>query len=143
MDPVEELKLLQSIIDRQAMIRVRIMTWLFGFLSGLTVAFWTNNIQISRFEYLASGLLLTFIFWWMIQSQHVISQLAIGRFADVEKLIREKQEYDGPRISETLVQAANSWFVFVNSITGSAHAMSLIPLIAIMLSITALALMKP
>ena len=102
----DELQPLASIIERKEQVRLRQRNWVITIVSGLSLAFVSENVGLGRGEYLALALSSIAIFWLMETVYQHVEDRAIRRSRDLEEILREGRPYDGPLISESLAPRA-------------------------------------
>lgn len=98
----DELQILAGIIERKEQVRLRQRNWVITTVSGLSLAFVSDNVGLGRGEYLALALSSIMIFWLMETVYQHVEDRAIRRSRDLEQILREGRPYDGPLISDSL-----------------------------------------
>lgn len=99
---LDELQILAGIIERKEQVRLRQRNWVITAISGLSIAFFSDNSHIHPAEYTAVALVTVVIFWLMETVYQHVEDRAIQRSLRLEELLREGLPYDGPLISESL-----------------------------------------
>lgn len=101
----EELKALQNIISSQEETRAKVKNWAVGLISAISVAFLTQKASFSRKGYFVISIGITILFLWLDVVHRVAQNRAIQRSNEVERILREEADYDGPKIGATLAVA--------------------------------------
>jgi hypothetical protein len=99
---LEELQILAGVIARKEAVRLRQRNWVITVVSGLTIAFFSNNSHIRASEYAAVALATIVVFWLMETVYQHVEDRAIERTRKLEEILRDGLPYDGPLISESL-----------------------------------------
>jgi len=101
---IEEWKLVSSVIARLENVEHQMRNWLFGLITALTVAFYSNQIEeLSGVRFIAIGLFLVATFIWMDLNHRMPKRRAIELSKEIEKSLRDNSvEYAGPSLSTAL-----------------------------------------
>ena len=105
-DPValEEWKLLASIIGRLEEVEYKIRSWLVALITALAVALYSKRLDLSVGSFALIGIILIIIFVWMDLIHRMPKRNAIKRDREIEEILREGRQYDGPKMSMTLAK---------------------------------------
>ncbi|UCE59909.1 MAG: hypothetical protein JSU63_20995 [Phycisphaerales bacterium] len=112
---LEELKLLQAIIARQDQMRFRIKTWATTIFSALSLALFTEKIELSTSSFLLAALLVSGLFWALDAIYRTSEERAIRRAKVVEECIESAGPYKGPKIAASL-STTGSWREFMGAL---------------------------
>ena len=99
---LEELKLVQSIIHTQEQMRFKVVGWCIATITGLSVAYLSEKLDLPHTSYFVLSILIILIFLWLDTVHRVAVDRAIMRSGEIEKALRGEAEYDGPKIGESL-----------------------------------------
>ena len=109
---VEEQKILSSIIGRiESMIHQRYV-WLLTLITGLTLALLKEDPFVSGKQFAVLSIFATVAFWVADGIQRVPVHRAIERSKQVEKSLRENQNFNSPLITDSLSKGSMSWGEF-------------------------------
>ena len=105
---VEELKLVQTIIQHQGDVGLRIKSWCITLVAVLGAARLNTDTSISASAFVLGATSLIAVFLWLDAMHRVPQDRAILRSEEIERYLREEDgPYDGPAIGRSL-QLANS-----------------------------------
>lgn len=104
---IEELKILSSIIGRIENAIYQRQGWLLTLITGLTLALLKDNPFICKQQFLAISIPITIVFYIADIVQRVPVHRAILRSENVEKSLRENNNFDSPLISKSLSEGNN------------------------------------
>jgi hypothetical protein len=104
---IEELKILSSIIGRIENAIYQRQGWLLTLITGLTLALLKDNPLICKQQFLAISIPITIVFYIADIVQRVPVHRAILRSENVEKSLRENNNFDSPLISKSLSEGNN------------------------------------
>ena len=99
---LEEFKLVQSIINNQEQIRVKVVGWCIATISAISVAYLSKKFQFSPGSYFAVSLTIIVIFLWLDTVHRVAVDRAIIRSGEIESFFRKEVDYDGPKIGKSI-----------------------------------------
>ncbi|HBY02154.1 MAG TPA: hypothetical protein DEG92_06430 [Rikenellaceae bacterium] len=99
---LKEYEFLQNIIARQESIRLTIRNWLFGLVTGLIIAFYSNDFILSQWQFTLLSIFLILMFYWTELLHRVAEYRAMVRSTEVEEILRSGTSYDGPKIGKSL-----------------------------------------
>ena len=100
---IEEWKLASSVIARLENVEHQMRNWLFGLLTALTVALYSNKIEeLTGARFIVIGILLVATFIWMDLIHRLPKRSAIELSKKIEECLRENVEYAGPNLSTAL-----------------------------------------
>lgn len=135
---IEELKTLSSIIGRIENAIYQKQGWLFTLIIGLTLALLKDNPLISKQQFAAISILITIVFYIADAVQRVPVHRAIRRSKNIENSLRNNNNYDSPRISESLGEGCNinDFFAVALKFRVFAPYLGIIAVIIIIWSIT-------
>jgi hypothetical protein len=103
------LRRLQTVIDRHEDHAFKVRTTMYGLLTALAVALFSNGVSLSPLAFAIVALLIIGFFLLVELVHRAIVRMAIERSRSVEEMIRLPQpaQYDGPRLSMSLQR--NGW----------------------------------
>jgi hypothetical protein len=102
---LEEWKLASSVIARLENVEHQMRNWLFGLLTALTVALYSNKVEaLTGARFIAIGILLVATFVWMDLIHRMPKRGAIELSKEIETCLRDNLEYGGPSLSTTLAK---------------------------------------
>ena len=99
---IEELRQLQSVINRMEQLEFQVRAWLLALLGAMVAARLTNPNRLTGMQFLILGVMLSFVFLLMELVVRIPKRKAIKRVWRVEGALRGDCVYDGPRISISL-----------------------------------------
>ncbi|WP_020587119.1 hypothetical protein [Desulfobacter curvatus] len=99
---VEEWKQLESVIQKYDDIRLRLNGWLIALLSAFLVAVFTDKFELSIGTLVTLPIAVILFFYIAETCIGVGEARAIVRKKYVERCLRQGDDYDGPRVSESL-----------------------------------------
>ena len=125
-DPValEEWKLLASIIGRLEEVEYKIRSWLVALITALAVALYSKRLDLSVGSFALIGIILIIIFVWMDLIHRMPKRNAIKRDREIEEILREGRQYDGPKMSMTLAKPRRCGNVTRIMADGLEHSLS-------------------
>ncbi len=109
---IEEWKMLSSIIGRLEDIEYKMRSWLFALITGLSIALYSKEINISWYSFIIIGYALIILFVLMDLMHRMPKRRAIERSKIVEDFLKKGGVYDGPKISESLKNREGKWQEF-------------------------------
>jgi len=133
---------LENIITNYSDKFYRIRNWLLVILSGLMVGFYTEKISVDKCDLWYGSLLFIILFYFMEIIQRVVQKKAMIRVAHVEKCLKGEEEYDGPKITESLKISENPLTLFLGVLIESKNALIWFPYLLMMFTVTALIYVK-
>ncbi|MEM6333797.1 MAG: hypothetical protein AAF823_10715 [Planctomycetota bacterium] len=138
----KEIEILQSIISRQLDHSLKVRSWLFLILSGITVAYY-NHKFLNTTAYLASALPLITMFWTLEAMQYSLLRFARKRMAEVERQVRDgADKYDGPLICISLKKAWSAKGVIANTFITQFSPLVMAQFVMLMTIVVLLVLVK-
>jgi ribose/xylose/arabinose/galactoside ABC-type transport system permease subunit len=100
---IEEWKLLSSIIARLEDVEYKMRSWLFTLITGLTIALYSKEIDLSVVSFFLIGSFLVAVFLWMDLVHRMPKREAIELSKEIEHSLRKNgPKYEGPTMSEAL-----------------------------------------
>ena len=100
---IEERKIIQTIIESQETIRMKLVGWSISLVTALTIAFYSKKICLSNLSYFIFVIIIIIAFFIIDFINLKVFIIMTKRSFDVEKMIREDiNTYDGPKIQEEL-----------------------------------------
>ncbi len=99
---LEELKIVETIINAQEQIRLKISGWGVATVSAISVAFLSKKLGLPPDSYLILSIIILAIFLWLDTVHRVAVDRAIQRSNYIESVLRGEVAYDGPRIGESI-----------------------------------------
>lgn len=130
---IEELKLLEDKISRHANLAFQNRGWLFALLTALVIGLFDEKDKISSLNFLLISLILTCTFFFMELIQRIPQRQAMARAKEIEEILRNERNYDGPKISISLTLGGKP-----SDYLKSVSAVVLIPYISIIIIIISL-----
>lgn len=99
---LDELRILQGIVARHDDISFKIKGWCVTLITGIMLALKSGNFAVSTKSSLILAFGISLLFLWVDVVYRVAEDRAIDRSDEIEKLMRDESEYDGPKIVMTL-----------------------------------------
>ena len=104
---LKELEILQGVISKQEDIRLKIRGWYIAIVSALLLAFVSKELNINKFEFITTAILISILFLWLEVIHRVAESRAMVRAKEVETMLRDEIELDNPKIGLTLGKSNN------------------------------------
>lgn len=99
---LKEYEFLQNIIARQESTRLTIRNWLFGLVTGLIIAFYSNDFILPQWQFTLLSIFLILMFYCTKLLHRVAEYRAMVRSTEIEEILRCGTYYDGPKIGKSL-----------------------------------------
>jgi hypothetical protein len=105
---VEEWKQLQTIIGRFDTLEFQIRGWLLVLLGILVTTLFTEKAQFHSGAFCIIGIFIVVAFCSMELMTRRPKRIAINRAHDVEDAIRQNEQFDSPRIADSISEGPKS-----------------------------------
>lgn len=104
---VEEWKQLQAIIGRYDTLEFQIRGWLLVLLGILLTTLFSDKAQLKPAAFGAIGIFAVLAFCSMELTTRRPKRIVINRANDVERAIRRNEQFDSPRIADSISSSSN------------------------------------
>jgi hypothetical protein len=94
----------QAVIERKSEARLKFRGWLYTLMSALFIAAFSNELDLSRWTFLALALLLVILFALKEYIIHIEHLRAIDRSRDLETFLRDGGQIVAPCLTDKMTE---------------------------------------